>query len=580
MRKLFAAVAAAATLIGGMVLSASSAQADGVAAGTTITVNNPQVGHTYTAYKFANFTSVTAGEGANGSKIAHVEITTESAWVNVVTAAAEAATGASIPAEYTQNPAAYVATFDAATLREFADALTIPTGTSAAGTPLSGTTEGAASGTISGLTASSWYLVKDTVKSNNNDVQGGPEAIVATQIIDGNGVTYGEFVNGLKADAKQNAITAMGEFNAKATVPSAPVKTVTSLTDCAANNNTNTKCTVRVGQTLSYNVTAKVPTDYASYDAYTFTFTDTPGTGLTVSSANIKVNGTKVSAVSGITITGFTNGDLVGNGSAAFTVILSKTALDTVLNGKTATNNYYDIELTYDAVVNESAENTVTNTTTVTDPSGTSEPGKVEKNVGQFSIKKVGKDDNGGWTTALAGAEFSIIPTEDDTARRYDANATAETATALKFTEITGDNKGSYTLNADQSATSGVTSALATSSDSNNKGQLKLNGLAQGTYTVKETKAPAGYSSQFLPTFTVTVNADGTVTFSDLGNLDLVAGDATAKTATVRNVKSLTQLPLTGGAGIILFSVIAALLVAVAAIATVRIRAVKRELQA
>ena len=59
MRKLFAAVAAAATLIGGMVLSASSAQADGVAAGTTITVNNPQVGHTYTAYKFANFTSVT-----------------------------------------------------------------------------------------------------------------------------------------------------------------------------------------------------------------------------------------------------------------------------------------------------------------------------------------------------------------------------------------------------------------------------------------------------------------------------------------------------------------------------------------
>ena len=133
-------------------------------------------------------------------------------------------------------------------------------------------------------------------------------------------MTYGEFVNGLKADAKQNAITAMGEFNAKATVPSAPVKTVTSLTDCAANNNTNTKCTVRVGQTLSYNVTAKVPTDYASYDAYTFTFTDTPGTGLTVSSANIKVNGTKVSAVSGITITGFTNGDLVGNGSAAFTV--------------------------------------------------------------------------------------------------------------------------------------------------------------------------------------------------------------------------------------------------------------------
>jgi len=47
----------------------------------------------------------------------------------------------------------------------------------------------------------------------------------------------------------------------------------------------------------------------------------------------------------------------------------------------------------------------------------------------------------------------------------------------------------------------------------------------------------------------------------------------------VKNVKSITQLPLTGGAGIILFSVIAALLVAVAAIVTVKIRFVRRELQ-
>ncbi len=94
---------------------------------------------------------------------------------------------------------------------------------------------------------------------------------------------------------------------------------------------------------------------------------------------------------------------------------------------------------------------------------------------------------------------------------------------------------------------------------------------------MKETGAPAGYSSQFLPTFTVTVNADGTVTFSDLGNLDLVAGDATAKTATVRNVTSVTQLPLTGGAGIILFSVIALLLVGVAAIAGFKISAHESE---
>ncbi len=70
------------------------------------------------------------------------------------------------------------------------------------------------------------------------------------------------------------------------------------------------------------------------------------------------------------------------------------------------------------------------------------------------------------------------------------------------------------------------------------------------------------------------------LTVPNNNGLELASQDGTDKSIKVKNVKSLTQLPLTGGAGIILFSVIAALLIAVAAIATVRIRAVKRELQA
>lgn len=52
MRKLFAVVAAAATLIGGAVFGAATAVADGTA---TITALNAQQGCTYTAYKFAEF---------------------------------------------------------------------------------------------------------------------------------------------------------------------------------------------------------------------------------------------------------------------------------------------------------------------------------------------------------------------------------------------------------------------------------------------------------------------------------------------------------------------------------------------
>lgn len=118
MRKLFAGIAAAATLLGGMALGAVSAQADGPQATTPLLqVNNAQEGHTYTPYKFATFEN--AGNGT-------VEVNTVEAWKDAVTKAADAADNAtanSVPAEYANNPAAYVATFNAEQLRKFAEEL-------------------------------------------------------------------------------------------------------------------------------------------------------------------------------------------------------------------------------------------------------------------------------------------------------------------------------------------------------------------------------------------------------------------------------------------------------------------------
>ena len=89
-----------------------------------------------------------------------------------------------------------------------------------------------------------------------------------------------------------------------------------------------------------------------------------------------------------------------------------------------------------------------------------------------------------------------------------------------------------------------------------------------------------------MPVFTVEAQLNdnaGTLTAttgleSNNNTLNL-ATKTDAEGIRVKNVKSITQLPLTGGAGIILFSVIAALLIAVAAVVTVKIRSVKRELQ-
>lgn len=105
MRKLFAGIAAAATLLGGMALGATSAQADGAAttAGTAaITVKNSQTGHTYSAYKFATLTVDTDNKGKS------VQVGTDTAWKTAVQQAVNAANNAQQPVQ--TMPAEYAAT--------------------------------------------------------------------------------------------------------------------------------------------------------------------------------------------------------------------------------------------------------------------------------------------------------------------------------------------------------------------------------------------------------------------------------------------------------------------------------------
>ena len=103
MRKLFAGLAAAATLLSGMAIGVAAAQADDA---PLLQVNHAQEGHTYTPYKFAMFEN--PGDGS-------VEVKTVDAWKGAVTTAADVADGShnGIPTEYKDNPAAYVATFTA-----------------------------------------------------------------------------------------------------------------------------------------------------------------------------------------------------------------------------------------------------------------------------------------------------------------------------------------------------------------------------------------------------------------------------------------------------------------------------------
>ena len=116
---------------------------------------------------------------------------------------------------------------------------------------------------------------------------------------------------------------------------------------------------------------------------------------------------------------------------------------------------------------------------------------------------------------------------------------------------------GTYRL-----ATSGDTTTTTTFE----AGETKIQGL-KGEYTITETQAPQDYSSLMLPSAVVTVNVDDTnMTWSldvksDPNNL-IKKGDSQMDEAVQKavQIRTITEIPLTGAAGLTMLFSIAALL--------------------
>lgn len=504
MRKLFAGIAATATLLGGMALGAVSAQADDNTQATNplLQVNNAQADHTYTPYKFATFTNV--GKDS-------VEVETVAVWKQAVAKAADAADNDkenSVPAEYANNPAAYVAKFNAEQIRKFATELAktnpLP---NADGTGLT-VDKGQAGKTLPvTVDGEGWYLVTDTY-----DGKTGTPAVVATTV---NGLTNLTIV----ADnvTGQGNIASVGQFNAKNENPLTPPNKTAKVGEVNVNGKT-----VNVGDTVNFTVSATVPASAANYDKYPFTITDTASKGLQVAAATafkVQVDGKDVeSQLYTLTQT--------GNAQSSTTTIIKFDDVKS-LAGKTIVVSYTGT-VTKDALTD--LNGSVNNKATITTNGGTSGAGETESKTYGFQFKKigVGADEN-----ALAGAQFVVK--KDD-----------------KF--LAQDGNGAWSLVNDQKNAKVFTSA-------NTTGLVQIKGLAAGTYTVEETEAPTGYAQNFKVTFTVVIDNAGKVTFNQDALKQVTPQDngTASATATVKNVKSITQLPLTGAAGTTLFTVVALL---------------------
>ena len=348
MRKLFAGIAAAATLLGGMALGAASAQAADPQTTPLLQVNNAQEGHMYTPYKFATFENADNGT---------VEVSTVEAWKDAVTAAADTANGNdSIPAEYKNNPAAYVATFNAEQIRKFAEELAktnpLPT---ADGAGLTVTAEQAGTAQPVAVDGEGWYLVTDTYNG-----KAGTPAVVATTV---NGLDNLRIV----ADAKtgQGGITTVGRFNAKNENPLTPPSKTAKVGDVDVNGKT-----VNVGDTVDFTVSAAVPASAANYDVYPFTITDTASKGLKVAETNtfkVQVDGKDVDAA-------LYKVEQTGSAAVGTTTTITFASAKS-LAGKTIVVSYTGV-VTKDALTG--LDGSVDNKATITTNGGTSGEGKTE----------------------------------------------------------------------------------------------------------------------------------------------------------------------------------------------------------
>lgn len=316
----------------------------------------------------------------------------------------------------------------------------------------------------------------------------------------------------------------------------------------------------QVGKEYTFKVTSTVPDYNENYQNITYKVTDTMSQGITLLPETVQVIGVKDGKTTELTFgEDYTISVSAVEGSGTVLTIDFSEYFENIRDYDSVIITYKGM-LNKDAVVGVNGNLNTAELEYTTTPGG--ETGKTEDKAKTYTGGlKLTKVDSAGNT--LEGAEFTVYESKVDDSGNVVID---ETKPAALIT---------YKVDSNGNITAERNDELSATATTGPDGVIRFDGLGEGTYFIKEIKAPSGYIILKNPIrVDVEVDLPGSITDgTETATFKYtITGDGTELTITddgiaqinVENSKGFT-LPTTGGAGTYLFTIGGAILMLAAA---------------
>lgn len=366
--------------------------------------------------------------------------------------------------------------------------------------------------------------------------------------------------DGKSADAFTSPVYAVIDGTSTTTVkPKKSVPTVTKeiLDDADAAKTTDIKnseawkdvADSQIGQEVNYKLTGKIASNYATFDAYAYKFTDNLSTGLDYVDNSVEVYALNNNAYTKISSTSYTvefqNQKLTvdfavdDNGKNGLKSAVADGTGTLSIDANTEIVVFYKAKLNKNAVIgNNTAANTVggnPNTVTLTysnNPYGVGTGETIEDTVADFAFKLNLKKVDQGTEKGLGDAVFTIQSADENTQGQYIASkddAAAHVVAGQLVENVNPNSLPDYVM-------------FTSSNVSGEEGLIRVKGLDAGSYKVTEIQTPdeTKYTKAKPFTFTITANYNDTtmkvteltaaVSPQDAGRSDIAFGELDGKT--------------------------------------------------